>query len=87
MLSRSGSLAVLHHRFHALYTSGAKKCRLNGHLEKLGTRSRRWRLDRIEVRLCRGRFGCPLRFFCVAIVIRDAEGMCNDKCGFVRAHL
>lgn len=41
----------------------------------------------MDLTLWGGRLGWPLRFLCVEIVIRDAVGMCSDRCGLLSAHL
>jgi hypothetical protein len=41
----------------------------------------------MEVRLRPGRRGCPFFLRCVAIEMREVEGMCRLRCGLSRAHL
>lgn len=82
-----GSEAVLHHFNQALWTSGEKKWRERGQREKEGTRRRRWRFERREGTLCRGRFGCPEFFLPAENWMRESEGMWVVMWGFCHAHL
>lgn len=41
----------------------------------------------METRLCLGLLGCPLLFLCVDIESRSSDGICNETCEFVKAHL
>lgn len=68
-------------------TSFAKKCNVSGQRQKLGTLNRSCRLDRIDAKPERGRRGRPFFLTPVETAMRDAAGMCKDRCGLVNAHL
>lgn len=84
---RRGSVELAEEETHALCTSFAKKCSVSGHRRKLGTPSRSCRLDNIEDRLARGRRGRPFFLTPFETVMRDVDGICRERCGFVNAHL